>query len=127
MKRKGPQKAELKLTAQETEALKRLTRRSRSSRHQAFRAKIVLHCASSLTNSEVARKMHTMRSTVGKWRSRFVKQRLEGLYDEPRPGVGRTITDDRLEEVVPADQDAGDNSRGKNRIGVRALWPSILG
>ena len=41
-----------------------------------------------------------MRSTVGKWRSRFVAQRLEGLYDEPRPGVGRTITDDQIEEVV---------------------------
>ena len=41
-----------------------------------------------------------MRSTVGKWRSRFVEQRLEGLYDEPRPGVERTITDDQIEEVV---------------------------
>ena len=41
-----------------------------------------------------------MRSTVGKWRSRFVAQRLEGLYDEPRPGVGRTITDDQIEDVV---------------------------
>ncbi len=100
MKHKGPQKAELKLTSQETEALERLTRRRRSSPHQAFRAKIVLQCASGLTNSQVARKLRTMRSTVGKWRSRFVEQRLEGLYDEPRPGVERTITDDRIEEVV---------------------------
>ena len=37
---------------------------------------------------------------MGKWRSRFVAQRLEGLYDEPRPGVERTITDDQIEEVV---------------------------
>ncbi len=100
MKYKGPQKAELKLTSQETEGLERLSRRRRASPHQAFRAKIVLHCALGLTNSEVARKMRTMRSTVGKWRRRFVDQRLEGLYDEPRPGVGRTITDDRVEEVV---------------------------
>jgi len=100
MKHTGPQKVELKLTSQETEALERLSRRRRASPHQAFRAKIVLHCASGMTNSEVARKLHTMRSTVGKWRSRFVEQRLEGLYDEPRPGVERTITDDRIEEVV---------------------------
>ena len=85
MKHKGRQLAELKLTSEETEALERLTRRRRASPHQAFRAKIVLHCASGLTNSEVARKLRTMRTTVGKWRSRFVEQRLEGLYDEPRP------------------------------------------
>jgi len=100
MKHRGPQKAELKLTGQETEALERLARRKRVLPHQAFRAKIVLHCASGMSNSEVARRLRTMRSTVGKWRSRFVEQRLEGLYDEPRPGVERTITDDRIEEVV---------------------------
>ena len=100
MKHKGRRLAELKLTCQETEALERLTRRRRASPHQAFRARIVLQCASGLTNSEVARKMRTMRTTVGKWRSRFVEQRLEGLYDEPRPGVARTITDDEIEDVV---------------------------
>ncbi len=41
-----------------------------------------------------------MRSTVGKWRSRFVEQRMEGLYDEPRPGAARQIGDDQIEEVV---------------------------
>ena len=100
MKHNGRQLAELKLTSEETKALERLTRRRRASPHQAFRARIVLQCASGLTNSEVARKLRTMRSTVGKWRSRFVEQRLEGLYDEPRPGVERTITDDQIEEVV---------------------------
>jgi transposase len=100
MKNKGRQKAELKLTSEESEALERLSRRRRSSPHQAFRAKVVLHCASGLTNTDVAKKLRTTRSTVGKWRSRFIEQRLEGLYDEPRPGVGRTITDDQIEEVV---------------------------
>jgi transposase len=96
----GRRKAELKLTSQESEALKRLSRRSRSSPHQAFRAKIVLHCAAGLTNIEVATKMQTTRLTVGKWRSRFVAQRMEGLYDEPRPGASRKIGDEQIEEVV---------------------------
>ena len=44
--------------------------------------------------------MRTTRLTVGKWRSRFVAQRMEGLYDEPRPGASRKIGDDQIEEVV---------------------------
>ena len=100
MNHMGRRKDELKLTSHESEALKRLSRRSRSSPHHAFRAKIVLHCAAGLTNIEVATKMRTTRLTVGKWRSRFVAQRMEGLYDEPRPGASRKIGDDQIEEVV---------------------------
>ena len=37
---------------------------------------------------------------VGKWRRRFVEHRLDGLSDDPRPGVPRTITDDQVEAVI---------------------------
>jgi transposase len=38
--------------------------------------------------------------TVGKWRRRFLEDRLEGLADEPRPGAPRTLLDSQIEEVI---------------------------
>lgn len=37
--------------------------------------------------------------TVGKWRWRFVQDRVEGLRDEPRPGP-RTINGARIEATI---------------------------
>jgi transposase/transposase-like protein len=49
---------------------------------------------------EVAHRLDTTRSTVGKWRKRFEKNRLDGLNDDPRPGAPRTISDEQVDEVV---------------------------
>jgi transposase len=40
------------------------------------------------------------RTTVGKWRRRFIEEGLDGLFDEDRPGAPRTVTDDMVERVV---------------------------
>jgi transposase len=38
--------------------------------------------------------------TVGKWRRRFLKERIEGLLDEARPGRPRRIDDDQVAAVI---------------------------
>ena len=38
--------------------------------------------------------------TVRAWRRRFLERRLDGLCDEPRPGVPRKITDADVERVI---------------------------
>src|ERR1700689_5650906 len=65
-----------------------------------MRSRIVLNCASGLSNDKVAQKLNVTRPTVGKWRERFGLHRLEGRLDEPRPGAPRSITDDQVEAVV---------------------------
>jgi transposase len=98
--RTGRPKAELSVTHEEREELERLARRWRTNRHLALRAKIILRCASGLTNQTVAKQVRTSGQTVGKWRQRFIEDRVAGLYDEPRPGGPRKISDDKVEEVV---------------------------
>jgi transposase len=66
----------------------------------AFRARLVLACADGTLNRTVARRYHTTDATVGKWRQRFIEQRLAGIYDEPRAGAPRTITDEAVERVI---------------------------
>src|SRR5690606_10741797 len=51
-------------------------------------------------NSAVAQRFRTSEATVGKWRRRFVKHRLQGLYDELRPGPPRTIDDERVAGLI---------------------------
>jgi hypothetical protein len=48
----------------------------------------------------VTRRLRATRTTVAKWRGQFVDHRLDGLYDEPRVGAPRTITDETIEAVI---------------------------
>jgi transposase len=90
----------LVLTDEECDALVRLVKRPRANRSLAFRARLVLACAEGAANIAVARRYRTTNATVGKWRQRFIEQRLEGIYDEPRVGAPRTISDEDVEAVI---------------------------
>src|SRR5258708_34202945 len=97
-----PQKLTLVVSEDERADLKQLTERSRVNRGLAFRARLILACAEpgEPCNAEVARRVRTSGQTVGKWRDRFIARRMEGLYDEPRVGGPRTITDEAVEALV---------------------------
>ena len=98
--RTGRPKAALMLTNDERERLDSLAHRSRSSPASARRARIILACAEGSDGKVVARRLHVTPATVSKWRGRFVRDRLDGLYDEPRPGAARKITDAMIEHVI---------------------------
>ena len=92
----GRPKAVLVLTEAEREQLVRWTRRRKSSQALALRSAIVLECATGATNTQVAQRLGVSKPTVGKWRSRFVQWRLDGLDDEPRPGRPARVSVDQV-------------------------------
>ena len=94
------QLASLTLSDDERAELKSLTMRRKTAQALALRARIVLTCAEGGQNKEVAAKLGLDRSTVGKWRRRFVERRVDGLHDEPRSGAPRTVDDARIEAVI---------------------------
>lgn len=96
----GRPKAPLVVTDTERAELVRLTKRAHVNRALAFRARLVLACADHPLNTAVARRYRTTNSTVGKWRRRFLESRLDGLYDDPRVGAPRRISDEAVEAVI---------------------------
>jgi transposase len=87
-------------TAEERTELERLVRRRKTAQDLALRARIVLRCAGGGTNQAVAGELGVCAHTVGKWRERFARDRLDGLRDEPRSGAPRTVTDERVAELL---------------------------
>lgn len=96
----SPRLEPLVLTNDERRTLTALMRRGKTTQELAARAQIVLACAEGGSISSVAAELGVSRETVSKWRSRFLRDRLAGLSDQPRPGRPRKITDEQIELVI---------------------------
>jgi len=83
---------EIVLSADERTKLTKWSRGRSTPARQVLRAKIVLAAADDgVENKDIARALGCTRRTVGTWRNRFAKDRLEGIaQDAPRPGRGAT-------------------------------------
>ena len=84
----------------ERETLEWWVRRPKTAQGLALRARIILGCTNGRSNIAVAAALEVSDETVGKWRSRFLERRLDGLSDEPRSGRPRAVTDEDVERVI---------------------------
>jgi hypothetical protein len=97
-----PKAVTIELSGAEAAELASRLRRRKVARADAMRAEIVLLAAEGVSNVAIAERLGTTRVTVATWRQRFAESRLDGLLDEPRPGAPRTVTDQKVADVVTA-------------------------
>lgn len=132
--RPGRPTSALVLTEAERETLGAWIRRPTWPQAQVVRARIILSCASGLSNTETAWELRVTPQTVGKWRQRFIDKRLDGLVDEPRPGTPRKLSNADVERVLrltleSAPQDAPNwstrslaEASGLSHASVHRIW-----
>jgi transposase len=92
--------APLILSSDERAYLERQVRRHRVARSLSERCRVILRCADGVPSKTVGSELGIHEHTVGKWRRRFLKDRIEGLLDEARPGRPRTIDDDQVAAII---------------------------
>lgn len=81
-----PKAVVIELDEDERAQLQQWLRDQTTPKRLYLRAKLVLLAADGWTNQAIAEKLDYHRGAVVLWRKRFGEQRLEGLYDVPRPG-----------------------------------------
>jgi hypothetical protein len=81
----------LVLSEDERRTLGSWVKRRSTAQGLALRARIVLACAQGGSNLAVAARLGVNRSTVSKWRARFLAGRLDGLPDSLRLSVGNEL------------------------------------
>lgn len=109
----GRPKATLTLTTDEVAQLHSLIT-ARSIPHSlGTRARMIVLSHEGLSNGAIAEKLGVTEATVGKWRHRFIHDRLAGLHDELRPGRPRARRrgDCRLDH-----QDAPHDAHGQHAL-----------
>ena len=87
-----PHKYRIRLSSEEKQVLRQLTRNGKTERRLADRARIILWTVDQFSVEEIARRLDLHRSTVSNWRQWFLERRqagkalLECLQDNPRSG-----------------------------------------
>lgn len=111
---RGPTPTTVTVSEPERERLDSWAHRSRSAPRLARRARIILACAAGRSTTRIATRRHVSPTTVCKWRTRFLRDRRDGLIDQSRPGTPRRITDTQVEPG--GHSDPGDDASRRHAL-----------
>lgn len=100
MVKRGRPARKLTLTDEDRNQLESYVRSRSIPSGLSTRFKIILLAADGMENKEISEKVGLSRASVGKWRKRYFENGLQGLHDELRPGRPRTVSDEKVSELI---------------------------
>ena len=113
-KRRGRKAVVINLDAEERDTLERWVRRRSTAQGLAMRSRIVLGAAEGRANVDIAAEVGCSGVTVSKWRNRFARRGLDGLYDNPPPRAAPPHR--RRQGRRSGGQDAGGNTERRDAL-----------
>jgi transposase len=93
----------LKISDLSQNAIRELDRLYRTTRDAQLRTRVnmvLLAAEKGLIAAEIAEIVRSDEQTVRRWLKRYQARGLDGLYDSPRPGGPRKVTDAYLSELI---------------------------
>lgn len=96
----GRPTATLGLTTEELAQVRALIASRSIPQGLAARARMILWAHEGRSNTAIAATLGVTRATVGKWRQRFLQDRMAGLHDELRPGRPHAHADEALAALI---------------------------
>ncbi len=100
MAKRGRIARAVSLTEEERSQLESYVRSRSMPNGLSTRFRIILLAADGFTNKEISERVNLSRASVGKWRKRYCEKGLEGLHDELRPGRPRSVSDEKVAELI---------------------------
>lgn len=76
----------IELTSSQRDELTKIVNKRTSPQQIVLRARIILMTAEGFSVEEMTQRLQTTRTTISKWKKRFLKDGLDGLLDLARPG-----------------------------------------
>jgi transposase len=90
---------EIRLSDEERSELERVASLRKAPYREVQRARLILYAADGASNAETTRRLDMSAKSVGRWRRRFCKERLEGLKDKQRTGRPSRFSPEEVTEV----------------------------
>ena len=113
----------IKLSRTERNQLEDLARKRNLAHGFVQRIRVVLLADEGRGNAEIAERLGLHRNSVSKWRSRYHREGLAGLKDQPRPGQPPKYSPAQIRQVVA--KVCGKPPKGRSRWTVAALAKAV--
>ncbi len=102
-------KDSLFLNEKDKKTLEEAVRKGKTEQRMVLRARIILHLSDGMSPKKIADELNITVKTVKKWRHRFLKKGIDGLYDLPRSGKPPKFTIQQRLEVIAIACDSPEN------------------